>query len=72
MLTKALKFKRPSQYSQHVILSTGENMNLVLNDNWKQIFEDTRIPFQKSLSEAFRNVADKVLQGVPYDEIFPK
>lgn len=47
-------------------------MNLVLNDNWKQIFEDTRIPFQKSLSEAFRNVADKVLQGVPYDEIFPK
>lgn len=49
----------------------GDNMNLVLNDNWKQIFEDMRGPVEEALAGAFRSVVEKLVEKVPYDEIFP-
>lgn len=53
------------------MLFAGENMNLVLNDNWKQIFEDMRGPVEGALSEAFRSIVEKLVENVPYGEIFP-
>lgn len=47
-------------------------MNLVLNDNWKQIFEDMRGPVEAALSDAFRSVVEKLVENVPYGEIFPQ
>ncbi|XP_046665226.1 protein takeout-like [Homalodisca vitripennis] len=49
----------------------GENMNLVLNDNWKQILDDMRGPVQTALGAAFRQIADNVVHKVPYTTIFP-
>lgn len=47
-------------------------MNFVLNDNWKQIFEDMRGPVEAALSDAFRSIVEKVVENVPYGEIFPQ
>lgn len=47
-------------------------MLLVLNENWRAIFDDMVGPVQKALGEALRSIANKVGANVPYDVLIPK
>lgn len=47
-------------------------MNLVMNDNWKEIFEDLIGPVQTALGLAFGNIANRITQKLPFDVLFPK
>lgn len=48
----------------------GDNTNLFLNENWKDIFNEIK----KSVFSAFAQIAENVLNNmmskVPYDELF--
>lgn len=46
-------------------------MNSVLNDNWKEVYEDMVSPVASTVALALRNVAENLLSKVPYDKIFP-
>lgn len=47
-------------------------MNLVLNDNWKEIYQDMKIPVETALGLAYRQIAHNVFKDVPYNKIFPQ
>ncbi|XP_054261755.1 protein takeout-like isoform X3 [Macrosteles quadrilineatus] len=49
----------------------GNNMNLVLNDNWKEVYQDMKAPVESALSLAFREATKKVFKIVPYNRVFP-
>lgn len=50
----------------------GDNTNLFLNENWKEVFPELK----KSVFEAFSQIVGGVLQGVfakvPYEDLFIK
>uniref|UniRef100_A0A1B6IS95 Protein takeout-like n=1 Tax=Homalodisca liturata TaxID=320908 RepID=A0A1B6IS95_9HEMI len=48
----------------------GNNMNEVLNDNWKQVFEEMKTPVQTALGLAFRTIADNVARKIAFNDIF--
>lgn len=46
------------------------NILKVLNDNWKDIFQDVKEGLEKSYSEIFKAVANRLFRAVPVHEIF--
>lgn len=46
-------------------------MNMVLNDNWREIFKDMVGPVQIALGDSFHTIINKLIKKVPYDIIFP-
>lgn len=48
----------------------GDNTNLFLNENWREVFNETK----KSVFSAFSLIAENVLNNIfakiPYDELF--
>lgn len=49
----------------------GPNMNKFMNDNWKEIFNEMKGPFEESFGLIFLDITNRVFSRVPIDEIFP-
>ncbi|XP_037827501.1 protein takeout-like [Lucilia sericata] len=48
----------------------GDNMNLFLNENWKEIYAEVRVSICKAFSEIFKDVINEVFSKYPYDKYF--
>uniref|UniRef100_W8CD27 Protein takeout n=1 Tax=Ceratitis capitata TaxID=7213 RepID=W8CD27_CERCA len=48
----------------------GENVNSFLNDNWKEIYGEVKIPFYEAIGKQMKVGAEKVFSATPYNEIF--
>ncbi|KAF2900822.1 hypothetical protein ILUMI_05361 [Ignelater luminosus] len=48
----------------------GEEMNKVLNDNWKEVYNDIGDQYETVLQEVFIDYANKIFGHVPYDDLF--
>ncbi|XP_065209742.1 protein takeout-like [Planococcus citri] len=49
----------------------SDNLNVFLNENWELLFEELRPAFEEAVAVILKEVASKVLQKIPRDEIFP-
>lgn len=50
----------------------ADNVNAVLNENWKELFEEVRPGYEEAYGIIFRNYAEMIFTKVPLDKIFPK
>ncbi|KAM7249411.1 hypothetical protein ACFE04_016258 [Oxalis oulophora] len=50
----------------------GTQMNIFLNENWKEILEELRPAFTTALTTIFRNMAQRFFEKVPLNQMFPK
>lgn len=46
-------------------------MNKVLNDNWKEVYDDIGDQYATALETVFIDYANKIFSKVPQDEISP-
>jgi hypothetical protein len=51
-------------------LNTGDNTNKVLNENWKEFFEELRPTLHDTFGSAFLKLANTLFHKVPENEIF--
>ncbi|KAF2900821.1 hypothetical protein ILUMI_05360 [Ignelater luminosus] len=49
----------------------GTEMNRLLNDNWKEIWEDVKHGYEDSLSIIIQDIGNKIIKKVPYDDLIP-
>ncbi|BES99279.1 JHBP [Nesidiocoris tenuis] len=47
----------------------GDNMNMFLNENWKEIFSELKVAVSKGFSTAYKNVGNRILSKIPADVI---
>ena len=50
----------------------GDNTNMFLNENWRDILKELGPSFAGALSDIFRNTLTAMADVVPYKNIFPK
>lgn len=48
----------------------GDNMNLFLNENWKDIFEDTKVSIEKAFVRVIKDYINDVFMMLPYKDLF--
>lgn len=48
----------------------GDNMNLFLNENWKEIFAELKPVVEDTFAEIIRHVVNNVFNTFPYDSLF--
>ncbi|XP_037827504.1 protein takeout-like [Lucilia sericata] len=48
----------------------GDNMNLFLNENWKEIYDEVRGSLNKAYAKVFKDVLNAVFSKYPYDKYF--
>nr|AEY81370.1 take out [Bactrocera dorsalis] len=48
----------------------GDNMNLFLNENWKEIYQEVDVTFSKEISKLMSSIIDSVLDKTPYNKLF--
>lgn len=48
----------------------GENMNLFLNQNWRDIFTELNPAITFAVEEILKGIINRIFMKVPYDEIF--
>lgn len=48
----------------------GDNMNLFLNENWKEIFAELEPVVEDTFAEIIRNVVNNVFSMYPYEAMF--
>lgn len=48
----------------------GDEMNKLMNENWKEIYEEVDGDFNLALQIVFQDYANKIFTQVPYDELF--
>lgn len=53
-----------------MISVTGNNMNVFLNVNWRDVMKDMKPSYEKTLGTAFSRVLKQLLMKVPYNQIF--
>jgi hypothetical protein len=53
-----------------LFLNTGDNTNKVLNENWKEFFEELRPTLHDTFGSAFLKLANTLFHEVPENEIF--
>lgn len=53
-----------------LLLNAGDNTNKVLNDNWKEFFEELRPTLHDTFGVVFLKLANTLFHKVPENEIF--
>lgn len=48
----------------------GPEMNRILNENWKEVFEDVKCAYEDALGAILKNVGNLIFRKVPYDDLF--
>ncbi|KAB0792592.1 hypothetical protein PPYR_14551 [Photinus pyralis] len=49
----------------------GPEMNRILNENWKEIFDDVKYAYDEAFGAIFKNIVNLIVRKVPYDELLP-
>ncbi|KAF5284906.1 hypothetical protein FQA39_LY16861 [Lamprigera yunnana] len=49
----------------------GNEMNKLLNENWKEVFYDVVHAYEEAVGAVFKLYINKIFNKIPYDEIFP-
>lgn len=50
----------------------SDNLHTVLNENWKEVYDDVRPQYDQAYSLIFSSYADRIFSKVPLNQIFPK
>lgn len=53
-------------------LISGDNMNIFLNENWKDIMKDIGPGFSDALGEVFKQTLTSMADLIPFQTLFPK
>ncbi|KAK5638588.1 hypothetical protein RI129_012883 [Pyrocoelia pectoralis] len=48
----------------------GPQINTIMNENWRQIFNDVGHAYEAALGDIFKNIANRIFKRIPYDELF--
>lgn len=48
----------------------GDNMNQVLNENWKDLYQEIRPQFSKAFGGIIRKIFNQVFATYPYEKFF--
>lgn len=48
----------------------GDNTNLFLNENWRDVFPEVKVSIFEAFSQIIDNVLQNVFAKVPYNELF--
>ncbi|KAL9888502.1 protein takeout-like [Glossina fuscipes fuscipes] len=48
----------------------GDTVNKFVNENWKEVFDELRVPFDKSFGAVFKHIIDEVFNKYPYAKYF--
>ncbi|XP_026807642.1 protein takeout-like [Rhopalosiphum maidis] len=48
----------------------GNHMNIFLNENWQELFDEMQSAFEQALSSAFIGIIQKFFNQVPLKQIF--
>ncbi|EEB19876.1 protein takeout precursor, putative [Pediculus humanus corporis] len=48
----------------------GDNLNQFLNENWKEIFAEINPAITQALGTAFKEIATRLFNKIPYDDVF--
>lgn len=48
----------------------GDNMNLFLNENWKDIFHETKASIEKAFVRVIKDYINDVFMKMPYKDLF--
>lgn len=51
--------------------STGDNLNLVLNENWSTLYEDIGPALEETMVVILREIGGYLLSQIPQNVIFP-
>lgn len=63
-----IKYNFENLYNGEKLL--GDNVNLVMNDNWKEVFDAVRPKYEKAFNLIFQKIVVNILEKVPVSEIF--
>lgn len=50
----------------------GDNMNLFLNENWRDILNELKPAIVLSVEEILKGIINRIFAKIPYDEVFLK
>lgn len=53
-----------------IILFLGNHMNIFLNENWRELYDEMQSAFEQALSSAFIGIIQQFLNQVPLNQIF--
>lgn len=72
----ATRLFRPTSFSITLIVifylsPAGDNMNIFLNENWKDLLKEFGPPIGDALGTIMKNTLESVSDLVPYEFIFP-
>lgn len=48
----------------------GDNMNLFLNENWKDILQELKPAVRETLTQILSGIINNVFEKIPYSELF--
>lgn len=48
----------------------GDNMNLFLNENWRDILTELKPAINLALEELFKGIINRIFSRIPYNDIF--
>lgn len=48
----------------------GDDMNRVMNENWKEIYAEVKKPVMKSFLDIYGKTMQKVFDTIPYNKLF--
>lgn len=49
----------------------GTEMNKVLNENWKDVFDDIKTAYEEIQANLFKKTAEQIFNKVSFDDLFP-
>lgn len=53
-----------------ILLITGDNMNVFLNENWRELFNELQPAIEEVFGVVFKDVAHQLLSRIPLNQIF--
>jgi hypothetical protein len=65
-----ITFKFDNLYDGDQVL--GDNVNLVMNDNWREIFADAQPSIEEGFTLVFSYLFNNLLSRVPLSELFDR
>ncbi|CAB0006990.1 unnamed protein product [Nesidiocoris tenuis] len=64
-----LRIKFENMFNGNKPLS--DQMNLFLNENWREIFREVEPAFSQAFSQSFKGIANRIFSRIPKNEITP-
>lgn len=68
LLPGKIEFKFDNLFGGNEIL--GNEMNRVLNDNWRIVWEDVKRSYEEAVEIILQDISNKILEKVPFGHYF--